>query len=56
MENLNVLLEIISELREQNKELTKQLEDKTESTTFWFNKYEEIKEQNNYLASCKKSE
>jgi len=43
MENLNVLLEIIAELREQNKELTTLLADKTESSTFWYTKYTELK-------------
>jgi len=56
MENLNVLLEIISELRDQNKELTKQLEDKTESSTFWFRKYTELEQQLKNQEPCKKSE
>jgi len=45
MENVNVLLEIISELRAENKALKISDKEKGESLTYWFDRVMEIEKE-----------
>jgi hypothetical protein len=47
MENLTTLLEIITELRLENKALKKSDKEKGESSSYWYNAYSELDKERN---------